>query len=212
LGDLDKLSSADKKKIIDHVKQEYLAYLFLNNSNAKMHTQLKKDVANDYSKRNTNAYPNNIHKALTLMNEYKPLKLDTPTIPVQGTAFVTGAKGNKKKDWDKAAVSDKYLKASEWNALSPEAQAKIIEARKKSKANDDDDKSTNSTASSKSIKSLSKMLKSLEKSNQKLKRSVSALKSARRMTILTCQYLLQRGQATSRRLWRCSRGTTPRLF
>jgi hypothetical protein len=151
-----------------------MAYLFLNNSNAKMHTQLKKDVANDYSKGNTDAYPNNIHKALTLMNEYKPLKLDTPAIPVQGTAFVTGIKGNKKKGGYKAAVSDKYLKASEWNALSPEAQAKIIEARKKSKANDDD-KSTKSTASSKSIKSLSKTLKSLEKSNQKLKRSVSAL-------------------------------------
>jgi hypothetical protein len=36
LGDFDKLSSADKKKIIDQVEQEYLAYLFLNNSNAKM--------------------------------------------------------------------------------------------------------------------------------------------------------------------------------
>jgi hypothetical protein len=141
-----------------------------------MHIQLKKDVANDYSKGNTNAYPTDIHKALTLMNEYKPLKLDTPTIPAQGTAFVTDAKGNKKKGGgDKAAVSDKYLKASEWNVLSLEAQAKIIEARKKSKANDDDDKSTKSTASSKSIKSFSKTLKSLEKSNRKLKRSVSAL-------------------------------------
>ncbi len=176
LGDFDKLSSADKKKIIvnDQVEQEYLAYLFLNNSNAKMHTQLKKDLVNDYSKGNTNVYPNDIHKALMLMNEYKPLKMDTPTILVQGTAFVTSAKGNKKKGRDKAAVSDKYLNVSEWNTLSPEAQAKIIEARKKSKVNDDDDKSTKSTASSKSIKSLSKTLKSLEKSNQKLKRSVSA--------------------------------------
>ncbi len=180
MGDFDKLSSGDKKKIIDQVKQEYLVYLFLNNSNAKMHTQLKKDMANDYSKGNTDAYPNNIHKALTLMNEYKPLKLlDTPTIPAQGTAFVTGVKSNKKKGGDKAAVSDKYLKASEWNALSPEAQAKIIEARKKSKVNEDDDKSTKPTASSKSIKSLSKMLKSLEKSNRKLKRSVSALQKCK---------------------------------
>ncbi len=96
LGDFNfnKLSSADKKKIIDQVEQEYLAYLFLNNSNAKIHTQLKKDVANDYSKGNTNEYPNDIHKALTLINEYKPLKLDTPTIPAQGTAFVTGTKVN----------------------------------------------------------------------------------------------------------------------
>ncbi len=179
LGDFNKLSSADKKKIIDQVEQEYLAYLFLNNSNAKMHTHLKKDVANDYSKGNTDAYPNNIHKALTLMNEYMLLKLDTPTIPAQGTAFVTGAKGNKKKGGDKAAVSDKYLKASKWNALSPEAQAKIIEARKNSKANNDDDKSTKSTASSKSIKSLSKMLKSMDNSNRKLKRSVSALQKCK---------------------------------
>jgi hypothetical protein len=28
--------------------------------------------------------PNDIHKALTLMNEYKPLKLDTPVISAQG--------------------------------------------------------------------------------------------------------------------------------
>jgi hypothetical protein len=113
------------------------------------------------------------------MNEYIPLKLDTPTISAQGTAFVTGAKGNKKKGGDQAAVSDKYLKACEWNALSLEAHVKIIEARKKSKANDDDDKSTKSTASSKSIKSLSKILKSLKKSNRKLKRSVSALQKCK---------------------------------
>jgi hypothetical protein len=78
LGSYDALSGADKKKVIDSVEQEYLAYLFLNNSNAKMHSQLQKDVANDYSKGNTDAYPNDIHKALTLMNEYKSLKLETP--------------------------------------------------------------------------------------------------------------------------------------
>jgi hypothetical protein len=87
--------------------------------------------------------------------------------------------GISSQGMDKAAVSDKYLKASEWNALSPEAQAKIIDTRKKSKANDDDDKSANSTASSKSIKSISKMLKSLEKSNQKLKRSISVLQKCK---------------------------------
>jgi hypothetical protein len=87
LGDFDKLSKDEQKKIIDQVEQEYLAYLFLNNSNAKLHTQLKKDVANDYSKGNTDAYPTDIHKALTLMNEYKPLKLDSPTVPAQGTAL-----------------------------------------------------------------------------------------------------------------------------
>jgi hypothetical protein len=150
-----------------------LAYLFLNNSNGKLHSQLKKDVVNNYSKGNTEAYPTDIHKALTLMNEYKPLKLDAPTIPAQETAFATKGTPTKKKGGDKsAAAGGKYLKAAEWNALSPEEQEKIIEARKKSRANDDDEKST---ASSKLIKSLSKMLKLLEKSNRKLKKSVSAL-------------------------------------
>ncbi len=65
VGDYDDLTKDLKNKIINQVKQEYLAYLFLNNSNAKLHTQLKKDVANDYSKGNTNAYPTDIHKALT---------------------------------------------------------------------------------------------------------------------------------------------------
>jgi hypothetical protein len=70
------LSPAKKKTVVDVVKQEYLAYLFINNSNAKMHSQLMKDVANDYSKGNTDAHLKVIHKALTLMNKYKPLKLD----------------------------------------------------------------------------------------------------------------------------------------
>ncbi len=70
-------------------EQDYIAYLFLHNSNAKMHSQMKKDVANDYSKGNPEAYPANIHKVLTLMNEYTPLKLDAIAIPAQDTAFVT---------------------------------------------------------------------------------------------------------------------------
>ena len=86
---------AKNKTVVDIVKQEYLAYLFINNSNVKMHSQLKKDVANDYSKGNTDAYPKDIHKALTLMNKYKPLKLDAQVVPAQGTAFVTGGQGGK---------------------------------------------------------------------------------------------------------------------
>jgi hypothetical protein len=129
LGDYNKLSEDEQKKIIEHIEQEYLANLFLNNSNAKLHTQLKKDVANDYSKRNTDTYPTNIHIALTLMNEYKPLKLDAPTLPAQGTAFVTGGRNNKRKGGDKGAESKEYIKASKWNELSPEAKTKIIETR-----------------------------------------------------------------------------------
>ena len=91
----DTLSPAEKKMVVDVVEQEYLAYLFMNNSNAKMHSQLKKDVVNNYSKRNKDAYPKDIHKALTLMNEYKPLKLDALVIPAQGTVFVTGGQRGK---------------------------------------------------------------------------------------------------------------------
>jgi hypothetical protein len=47
MGGNDTLSDTEKKKVIDSVEQEYMAYLFLNNSNAKMHSQLKKDVVND---------------------------------------------------------------------------------------------------------------------------------------------------------------------
>ncbi len=61
--------------MIKTVEQEYLAYLFLHNSNWKMHSQLKKDEAIDYSKGNTDVYPTDIYKALTLINGYKPLKL-----------------------------------------------------------------------------------------------------------------------------------------
>jgi len=109
VGGYDTLSDTDKKKVMDSIEQQYLAYLFLNNSNAKMHSQQKKDVVNDYSKGNTDAYPNDIHKVLTLMNEYKPLKLDTPVVPAQGTAFVTNNQGGKKKGKRKT----KYLKDAE---------------------------------------------------------------------------------------------------
>ena len=43
LGDYDTLAIDVKKSVVDQVEQEYLAYLFLNNSNAKLHSQLKKD-------------------------------------------------------------------------------------------------------------------------------------------------------------------------
>ncbi len=74
-----------------------------------MHSQLKKDVANDYPKENTDAYPTDIHKALTLMNKNKPLKLDTPAVLAQGTAFVTKGQGGKKKGKGKTT----YLKDTE---------------------------------------------------------------------------------------------------
>jgi hypothetical protein len=157
--------------VVDVVEQKYFAYLFINNSNAKMHSQLKKDVANNYSKGNTDAYPKNIPKDLTLMNDYKLLKLDAQVVSAQGTAFVIGGQGGKGR---KGA---KYLQDAVWNALSPEAKSKIIKACKKGAKDgeDDDDKSSLSAKLVKTIKSLSKTMRLLEKDNRRQKKSVIAL-------------------------------------
>jgi hypothetical protein len=176
IGGYDTLSDTDKKKVIDSVKQDVVA---------GKASRAEKDVANDYSKGNINAYPSDIHKALTLMNEHKLLKVDTPVVPAQGTAFVTNSQGGKKK----GEAKTKYLIAeqNEWNALSPEAQSKIIDARKKSNDNDEDDKSLMTNKSAKTIiNSISKMMKSLEKDNRWLKKLVSALQKREEKTFDLC--------------------------
>jgi hypothetical protein len=45
-------------------------------------------------KENQDAYPSDIHKVLTLMNEYKPLKLDNPMValPLQQKAPIKEAR------------------------------------------------------------------------------------------------------------------------
>jgi hypothetical protein len=158
------LTEPEQKRIIGLVEQDYLAFLFLHNSNAKMHSQLKEDVANDYSKGNPEAYPLNIHQSLTLMNEYKPLKLDAVAVPAQGTAFVTNSYGKGKK-----GASKKYYNDAEWKALSSKAQVKIINEQKRAMGNDcNDDKSVASAKLAKSIKSIAKTMKLLEEDNRRL--------------------------------------------
>jgi hypothetical protein len=64
---------------------------------------------------NIEAYSSDIHKDLTLMNEYKPLKLDVAPVPAQGTAFdATSCKGKGKK----ASGGTKYISNSNWKAMS----------------------------------------------------------------------------------------------
>ncbi len=172
----DTLTPAEQKNVREVMEQEYLAYLFINNSNQKLHSQLKKDVANNYSKRNMEAYPSDIHKALTLMKEYKPLKLDVAHVPTQGTAFATtSCKGKGKK----ASGGTKYISDSNWIIMSSEAQTKVINARKKVAEDDDDEKSSASAKLAKMLKSISKTMKSLEKDNRRLKKSVSALQKCK---------------------------------
>ncbi len=171
----DTLTPAKQKNVRDVVEQEYLAYLFINNSKQKLHSQPKK-VANDYSKGNKETYPSDIHKALTHMNEYKSLKLDVALMPTQGVAFTTtSCKGKGKK----ASSRTKYISNSNWKAINPEAQTKVIKACKKAAEDDDNEKSSASAKAAKMIKSISKTMKSLEKDNHRLKKSVSALQKCK---------------------------------
>ncbi len=170
------LTPAKQKNVRDIVEQEYLAYLFINNSNQKLHSRLKKDMANDYLKGKMKAYPSYIHKALTLTNEYKPLKLDVAPVPAQSTASATtSCKGKGKKTSD----GTKYISNSDWKAMSPESQTKFINAHKKAAEDDDDEKSSASAKSAKTMKSISKTMKFLEKDNRRLKKSVSALQKCK---------------------------------
>jgi hypothetical protein len=172
----DTLTPAEQKNVREVVEQEYLAYLFINNSNQKLHSQLKKEVANNYLKGSMEVYPSDIHKALTLINEYKQLKLDVAPVPIQGTAFVTtSCKGKGKK----ASGKTKYIHDSNWKAMSSEAQNKVINAHKKAAEDDDNERSSASAKSAKMLKSMSKTMKSLEKDKCRLKKSVSALQKCK---------------------------------
>jgi hypothetical protein len=119
------------------------------------------------------AYPSDIHKALTLINEYRPLKLDVAPVPTHGTAFATTSCRGKRKT---ASGRTKYISDSDWKAMSPEeAQTKVINACKKAAEDDDDEISSASANSAKTMKSIFKTMKSLEKGKRRLKKSVSAL-------------------------------------
>jgi hypothetical protein len=79
----------------------------------------------------------------------------------------------------KASSGTKYISNSDWKTMSPEAQTKVINVHKKAAEDDDNEKSSASTKSAKTMKSISKTMKSLEKDNRKLKKSVSALQKCK---------------------------------
>jgi hypothetical protein len=56
-SEYENLTPAEQKTARDIVEQEYLAYLFINNSSQKLHSQPKKDVANNCLKGDMEAYP-----------------------------------------------------------------------------------------------------------------------------------------------------------
>ena len=60
----------------------------------KKHSQLKKTVANNHAKGDTEAFPCSCHATLTLMNDFKPLVIeDTAPVEAQGTAFAQKKQG-----------------------------------------------------------------------------------------------------------------------
>ncbi len=103
--------------------------------------------------------------------------LDVAPVPAQGTAFATTCCKGKGK---KASGRAKYISTSNWKAMSPEAQIKVINACKKAAEDNDNEKSSASAKSAKTMKSISKMMKSLEKDNRRLKKSISALQKVQR--------------------------------
>ena len=74
------------------------------------------------------------------------------------------------------AKGRKYISDSNWKAMSTEAQTKVINSCKKAAEGDDDEKSSASAKSAKTMKSISKTMKSLEKDNRRLTKPVIALK------------------------------------
>jgi hypothetical protein len=75
-------------KVKEDFKQAFLAYLFFINSKDKKHSQLKKTVANNHAKVNTEAFSSSCHSALTLMNNFKLLVIKgAAPVAGQGTAF-----------------------------------------------------------------------------------------------------------------------------
>jgi hypothetical protein len=97
-------------------------------------------------------------------------------MPAQGMAFATtSCKGKGKKVFSVT----KYICNSNWKTMSPKAQTKVINACKKAAEDDDNEKSSASAKSAKTMKSISKTMKSLEKDNRRLKKSVSSLQKCK---------------------------------
>ena len=95
------LDTVKEANVKEDVKQAFLAYLFFINSNDKKHSHLKKTVVNDHAKGDAKAYPSSCHAALTLMNDFKPLVIESATLgssPGYSICPEAEAKGN----WDTA--------------------------------------------------------------------------------------------------------------
>ena len=125
-----------------------------------------KKVANN-SKGNTEVYLSKTHKAQTLQNECKPIKLGGPVVAAQGKAVVAGSKHGEGKK-----VTKKYLPGDGWDALSADATPKPIESWKKGSLGKSDGpvpsavKSNTTKSVSKTTKKLIKLVSALQKCDE----------------------------------------------
>ena len=90
--------------------------------------QLKDSIKNNYSKGIFGAYPSTIPNAMMRMNDFRPVKIDTPVPPALNTAFTgaVGKKGGDKKKMGRLSVED-------WNALNDANKVKLRKEREDSK-------------------------------------------------------------------------------
>ncbi len=143
--DFDSLADATKEsKVKDDVRQAFLAYLFFINSNDKKHSQLKKTMANDHAKGDIKAYPSSCHAALTLMNDFKPLVIEsTAPVAAQGTAFSQKKQGPGSGGTDPGAecnYNKEYFKDKECHNCGKKGHpSRCCTQKKKASAGSGDD-------------------------------------------------------------------------
>ena len=101
--------------------------------------------------------PSKTHKAQTLLNECRPIKLGGPVVAAQGNRVVAGGKHGEGKKGTK-----KYLPDDGWDALSADATPKPIESWKKGSSGKSD-KPVLSAKTANTIKSFLKTTTELKK-------------------------------------------------
>ncbi len=140
-------------KVKEDVKQAFVVYLFLINSNDKKHSQLKKTVAIDHAKGDGETLPSSCHAALTLMNDFKPLIVKgTTPVAAQGTAFAQKQKGAGTPATSMEGTHNKeYFADKECHTCGKKGHA---QKKVKAKKDSEDNKLVSSDKSAKTIKSL----------------------------------------------------------
>ena len=92
---------ANKKAKVEKVaRDKYCAVLYLIRS-GKRHLQQQNDIKNDHAKGVENSFPTTFASAMQIMNDFKPVIMESTNQASLGTAFAQGRKTKKhSKDQD----------------------------------------------------------------------------------------------------------------